>query len=71
MPDFARLRTRPPGTEVFYAVLPKDYAYDVPYSSYLRFTALLAVPVVGFLLPFALTISIAWVVDGFKTERRN
>ncbi len=71
MPDFALLRTHPPGTEVYYAVLPKAYAYDVPYSSYLRFAALLAIPILGFLLPFALTISTAWVVDGFKTERRN
>ncbi len=71
MPDFARLRTHPPGTEVYYAVLPKADAYDVPYSSYLRFAALLAIPILGFLLPFALTISTAWVVDGFKTERRN
>jgi hypothetical protein len=51
--------------------LPKAYAYDVPYSSYVRFAALFALPVLGFLLPFALTMSIAWVVDGFKTERRN
>jgi hypothetical protein len=69
MPDFARFRTHPPGTEVYYAVLPKACEHDVPYSSYLRFAALLAVPGLGFLLPFGLTISIAWVADGFIKPR--
>jgi hypothetical protein len=70
MPSFVRLRSHPQATAVYYALLPNGYDRHVPYYYYLRFAALLAVPALGFFVPFALILSAAWVVDGFQMRSK-
>lgn len=64
-PEFIRLRTHPPQTTVYYAILERG-SDSIPDGGYLRYFVLPTVPVFGFLLSFAAVLSLAWVWDGFK-----
>jgi hypothetical protein len=64
-PEVIRLRSHPPDTTVYYAILEKG-SDSIPDSGYLRYFVLPTVPVGGFLLSFVLVLSLAWVWDGFK-----
>ncbi len=67
MPALSRLRTHPPDTTVWFVIFKKGAEVEPTFLWYLRFLALVGIPLGGFIAACGSILGLAWVVDGFKS----